>query len=256
MVRGAVVFDLFGTLTVDQTRTERHSRQAAAADTLGAPLPEFVLALRESFTARAAGLWGTPAESLLAICHGLGIAPSPAAVDAAVRQREDAERLLARPRPGTLDVLTALHVAGVRTGVLSDCTGELVTVWPELPYAALVTASVFSCDVGVRKPDPRMYEEICRALSVEPSTVIYVGDGGSQELTGARAAGMRAVMLRNTRHADTADDLRYDADTTWDGERVDSMTGLAALLRDDGSSQRNETRPTENGRKGTSAGSD
>ena len=229
-----MVFDLFGTLTVDQSRTERHARQAAAAATLGLPLPEFLLALRESFTARAAGLWGTPAESLLAICHGLGFAPASSDVDAAVRQREDAERVLARPRPGTIDVLTALHVAGVCTGVLSDCTGELVTVWPELAYAPLVTASVFSCEVGVRKPDPRMYDEICRALSVEPSIVIYVGDGGSQELTGARAAGMRAVMLRDTRHPDAADDLRYDADTTWDGERVDSMTDLAALLRSNG----------------------
>lgn len=229
-----MVFDLFGTLTVDQRRAERHARQADVAATLGAPLPEFLVALRDSFTARASGLWGSPEESLRSICDQLGVRPSPEAVALAVQQRADAERFLARPRQGAIEVLTALRAGHVATGVLSDCTGDLVSVWPDLPYAALVRASVFSCDVGVRKPDRRMFDEICRALLVEAGGVIYVGDGGSEELTGARAAGMRAILLRDSERVDSPHDLRYDADTGWDGELVNTMTDLAALLRAEG----------------------
>jgi putative hydrolase of the HAD superfamily len=52
---------------------------------------------------------------------------------------------------------------------------------------------------------------------------VYVGDGGGHELSGARAAGMRAVLL-------AADDWlaneTYDREEGWDGPRIGSLSAL------------------------------
>ena len=56
------MFDLFGTLTVDQTSTERHRLQEPAAKALGVPLDAFQRVLRSSFTERATGAWGGAAS--------------------------------------------------------------------------------------------------------------------------------------------------------------------------------------------------
>lgn len=227
----AVVFDLFGTLTVDQVPAERHRLQEPVAQVLGVPLDGFLDALRSSFGERAGGAWADAAQSLRAIATRLGAHPSPESLLAAVALREDAERILTRPRPGILDLLADLRAGGVPVGVLSDCTWETATIWPELAYAPLVDAAVFSVVVGARKPSPVMYDVVARRLAVAPDEILYVGDGGSNELTGARQAGMRPVLLRSSldEPADVRA-LRYDPESDWTGEHVRDAGELRGLL--------------------------
>ncbi len=49
--------------------------------------------------------------------------------------------------------------------------------------------------LGVRKPDPRIYQHALAAIGVRPEDAIFVGDGGSDEHRGARAVGMRTVLV-------------------------------------------------------------
>ena len=44
------------------------------------------------------------------------------------------------------------------------------------------------------KPAPAIFRQCAQMLDVKPEDCLYVGDGGSQELTAARALGMRAVQ--------------------------------------------------------------
>ena len=62
--------------------------------------------------------------------------------------------------------------------------------------APLVDAAILSCEVGCRKASPRIYQLACEALAVPAEQYLYVGDGSSQELTGATRTGMTAVQLR------------------------------------------------------------
>lgn len=64
-----------------------------------------------------------------------------------------------------------------------------------------------------------------RALGVEPGECLYVGDGGSRELTGAQALGMAAVRLAAPEE-DPADAVDHDA--AWTGDLV---SDLGELLR-------------------------
>jgi epoxide hydrolase-like predicted phosphatase len=61
---------------------------------------------------------------------------------------------------------------------------------------------VYSYEVGVEKPDRRIYEITCQRLGVDPSEVVFLDDLEAN-VTAARQLGMRAVLFHNTTQAIT-----------------------------------------------------
>lgn len=207
----AVLFDFFGTLTLGVRRGPAH---AHIARWLGCEPVAFTAALDQSFATRARGGYGSPVKALRRVTASAGAQPSEARLTAAVAARLAAVRADTRLRAEAVPVLAELRAHGVDTAVISDCCHELPQFLPTLPIAAHLSVTVFSIEVGVCKPDPEIYLTACRALGVAPADCLYIGDGGSQELTGARAVGMSAVRLAAP---DLASHLVYDADQSWSG---------------------------------------
>jgi len=127
-----------------------------------------------------------------------------------------------------LDAINEIRTDGYAIGVLTDCTAEVPELWPSLPYSALVDAVSFSCDVGHRKPHRAGYHDIARKLGVAAEECLYVGDGSSNELTGATSAGMTAVLLETP----FGTDFRYDAEDRWMGRSVSELHEVRHLLRE------------------------
>lgn len=50
-------------------------------------------------------------------------------------------------------------------------------------------------DLGVGKPDPRVFAEACRRFGVSPDQVVYVGDDVARDAVGASACGLTGVWL-------------------------------------------------------------
>ena len=124
--------------------------------------------------------------------------------------------------------LAALRERGFRIGVISDCSEEVVAAWPATPLAPLVHEAVLSAAVHLKKPDPRVYKLACERLGVAPERCLFVGDGGSRELTGASAVGMDAVLIRVP--DDAGDDaFRRDAEE-WAGARVAALREVLELV--------------------------
>jgi putative hydrolase of the HAD superfamily len=130
-------------------------------------------------------------------------------------------------RGDAVPTLTAIKARGLRTGVISDCTHELPAFLPTLPVAPLLDARVFSVELGVCKPDPAIYLAACDQLGVDPQQCLYVGDGGSRELTGAAAVGMAAARLDAP---DLADHLVFDQDAAFTGPSVTTLADVLALI--------------------------
>ena len=84
---------------------------------------------------------------------------------------------------------------GFRIGLVTDCSWETVLLWPETPLPPYFDSTVFSCAVGMRKPDPRIYALACDQLGLAPERCLYVGDGDSDELAGAERVGMTALRI-------------------------------------------------------------
>lgn len=220
----AVVFDFFGTLTHAVRRGPYH---ATIALDLGCDPAEFIRVLNETFFDRASGVYGGAEATLRRLCDMLGAAPSQAAVRKACAARVVAVLGDTRLRAEAVPVLRALRRRGIRTAVVSDCGYELPAFMPFLPVARWLDAAVYSVDVGACKPHPAMYRTACDRLGVRPEECLYVGDGGSQELTGARRAGMHVVRLDAP---DLAGHLAFNAERDWTGPAVGSLTELVTFL--------------------------
>lgn len=223
----AVVFDLFTTLTDFDAERRRPSFTAELACTLGIDPSGFSSLMRSTFTERACGALGDVRATLDTLARRKGSRPSSDQLDRAVALRIQHEKVVLTPRPGVLDVLRGLHDRGYLIGVLTDCTPELPTLWPSLPYAELVDAVTFSCAIGARKPDPVLYHDIAGQLRVDPHDCLYVGDGSSSELTGATTVGMHAILLVTP----FGDDYRYDPEHAWDGAALNSLEELPGFLQ-------------------------
>jgi putative hydrolase of the HAD superfamily len=152
---------------------------------------------------------------------------TPARLERAVEMRVDFVRGVLVPRDDAASTLATLRDRGLKVGVISDCSEEVVAAWPSTPLAPLVHEAVLSAAVGMKKPDPGIYALACRRLGVEPSACLFVGDGGSRELTGATAVGMDAVLIRVPDDAgDNA--FRRDAEE-WTGTRVAALQQVLEL---------------------------
>ena len=110
--------------------------------------------------------------------------------------------------PEVLATLDRLREAGYRMGLVSN-----ISLRPNLMRADLermglskyLDATVFSSEVGVRKPDPRIFHEALDRLSAEPAETVFVGDRLYDDVSGAQAVGMRAILTRQFRQEDDPD---------------------------------------------------
>ena len=93
-----------------------------------------------------------------------------------------------------LEVLRALKAKGVKLGLISNADVIDCKYWQQSPLAMLFDDVIFSCDVGILKPDREIYELAMANLKVKPNECMFVGDGGSNELKGARTVGMKTVF--------------------------------------------------------------
>jgi len=110
--------------------------------------------------------------------------------------------------PEVLAALDELRRARYRMGLVSN-----ISLRPDLMRADLermglakyLDAMVFSSEVGLRKPDPRIFQEALDRLGVEPQETVFVGDRLYDDVSGAQAVGMRAVLTRQFRQEDDPD---------------------------------------------------
>jgi putative hydrolase of the HAD superfamily len=110
-------------------------------------------------------------------------------------RRRRFEKGLVEVEPATLSALDRLRTAGIRTAIVSDAGADDVESWARSPLGTRMDATVFSYELGYRKPDPRIYLHALAALGVSAGDAIFVGDGGSNEHAGARALGMHTVIV-------------------------------------------------------------
>jgi len=145
-------------------------------------------------------------------------------VEGEVAERHAFARRVLRPRPGATGVLAKLRRRAIKLAVLSVCSEEVPTTWPETELAGLFDAETFSSDCGLMKPEPEIYLQTARALEVEPADCFFVGDGANDELAGAARVGMTPVLFLPDGVTSPWPEVRG-----WQGLRVRSMEEVLEL---------------------------
>jgi putative hydrolase of the HAD superfamily len=132
------------------------------------------------------------------LCRKLGIEDGAERIAARVYQEfGDPDRWEAYA-----DVLPAfrrLRQRGLVLGLISNWDNRLSGLVEGLGLASELQTIVCSAEVGLHKPDPRIFELACKRLGVEPEQAAHVGDHHYADIVGAQAIGMRPVLI--DRHA-------------------------------------------------------
>ena len=92
--------------------------------------------------------------------------------------------------------LSGLQARGLQLAVVSNFDGRLTRVCDGLGIRRLFAAIVMSGRAGCAKPDPRIFAVALERLGVAASQAIHVGDSEAEDLEGARAAGVSAILIR------------------------------------------------------------
>jgi putative hydrolase of the HAD superfamily len=198
------------------------------AEILSIPPQEFLPLWFATFNERAIGVFKTPEENIDFICGKLGKSDTQEQITQAARTRFEYTAKSIVPRLDALETLFQLEQRGYRTGLISDCSAETPIVWKESVFSSYFDATVFSCLVGMKKPDPRIYRLAASMLLVKPEQCLYVGDGSSQELTGAAVVGMSPVLLRVPEEIDDA--AHYIDREDWKGVYISSLRNVLDIV--------------------------
>jgi HAD superfamily hydrolase (TIGR01509 family) len=126
----------------------------------------------------------------------------------------------------TRETLATLRERGYRLGLLSNTWWA--AEWHNADLAAhgladLLDELVYTSDLESSKPHPSVFSEIASRLGVAPEACVMIGDRQIDDVSGARAVGMRAIWRRNDSGFPTSD-VAPDA-------VVDALAELPGLLR-------------------------
>ena len=187
----AVCFDMFDTLA----NAHRHLEHTES-DILGITPGEWGKAIWEEDLCRdrGLGLVKTVREMIDRACDALPFPVSGAQRQAVTDARCERLRLAVTEIDGQIvETIRQLKQRGLKIGLISNADVCDRLYWDQSPVFPFFDDSIFSCDVNMLKPDPEIYLLSLSRLGVNPSDALFVGDGGSRELEGAKSVGMKTV---------------------------------------------------------------
>jgi putative hydrolase of the HAD superfamily len=186
----AVFLDALGTL-VELEPPWEHLR-AAAPDV---PQDRLVMAVRaEMAYYRDHAHEGRDADSLAdlrersaaVLSRELGVAVSAGELVDAIRMRA---------YPDSAPALEGLRARGLKVVVVSNWDCSLGEVLDRCGLGDLLDGAVSSAEAGFRKPDPRIFGPALEIAGTVRERAVHVGDTPEEDVAGAEAAGIRAVLI-------------------------------------------------------------
>lgn len=133
-------------------------------------------------------------------------------------------------RPGIRELIAEAQRRDIPLGIVSNAHSGRShrRLLAAHGLAEAFSVQVYSDEVGMRKPHPRMIELASAALGVSPADAWYVGDTQDRDVVAGRRAHVGAVVLTASRHTDSPPfAVAAIADATYP-----TPEGLAATLRD------------------------
>lgn len=191
MIR-AVYFDLFFTLIVPEYKNTGNE-----FDILNLSVDEWENYAENDvlYQERALGLIKSEKEIIDKIIATIPVEISEDQKEQVLLARENRmKEALQNVSTDIIDVLKSLKEKNIKLGLISNADVIDCKYWKQSQLSLLFDDVIFSCDVGILKPDRRIYELAMQHLNVLPSECMFVGDGGSNELYGAKSAGMKTVF--------------------------------------------------------------
>ncbi len=169
----------------------------------------------------------TLAELMATAARELGLDVAEALLEEAALRHLDAWTPHIRHDPEAAPALAALRAGGLKIGMLSN------THWPRTFHehflerdglVELIDARLYTSEMPFQKPHPSAFLTAAEAVGVDPERAVFVGDRPWDDISGARAAGMRTVLRPNP-FAPDVDGIEPDARITRLSELIELVDG-------------------------------
>lgn len=190
----AVIFDLFETL-ITEWGHKKYTKNEMSLD-LGIDREKFDLYWDEKETDRYLGRINFT-DSILYVMEKCGKQMEGLDLSRIVDKRTETKaQCFEYVNPDVYRLLEELKARGLRLAIISNCSFEEVQAIRQSRIYGYFDQIVLSCEVNMKKPDIDIYEKCCDLLGVDANECVFVGDGGSNELEGAKMAGMKAIQAK------------------------------------------------------------
>ena len=158
---------------------------------LTAWLPAYRGAGRLSMTGQLRGM----ADRISAACVAAGTPREPALVERVTDRALPLFYRSIRLDPQADDLLTRLRGLGLALALVSNASSYSEEVLSSFRLRERFDAVVLSYELGVLKPHPSIYLKAAAQLGVRTEACVFIGDGGDEELAGARQVGMHTILV-------------------------------------------------------------
>lgn len=189
----AVLFDLWGTLVFNDSH---HSKRDEIIEIIGEKN-------KKEFKKLLFNWWFTNNVTeevfFTKMCTDLNIDKSkiPNLVKIWKEQYEHA-----KPFHNTIEILEELKSKGIKTGLVTNTSPYAKGIITNLNLDKLFDVMVFSCDVGVIKPDKKIYKIALKKLKLEPQECLFIGDDIKNDVGGPRSVGMKSFLINRKYHSE------------------------------------------------------
>lgn len=223
----AIIFDLYGTLVGNFSRKVYDQVQVEMAKILGVPYQKFWQIKAETIKDRSLGNLSAE-ENIIEICRRSNVKVDKTQIEKTLALNYEFTKNSLVPKPKVLEGLDRLKRSGFLIGLITNCNSSVPLFFPQSELAQYIDIPIFSCEEQLKKPARRIYEIACERLNVKPEECVYVGDGSSEELTGAASVGMRPILKRADL-TDVYDPHRADVES-WQGTVIDEISELCNII--------------------------
>ena len=190
----AVIFDLFETL-ITEWGHKKYTKSEMCAD-LGIERELFDVYWKEKGSDRYLGNISFE-ESLFYVFEKCGKKVEKDTIAKVIDERiRTKAECFDNINQDVIELLKQLREWGLKTAIISNCSSEEVKVLKESELYKYFDEVVLSYEVHMKKPDVCIYEETLKRLSLDANECLFVGDGGSNELEGAKNAGIKAIQAK------------------------------------------------------------
>ena len=187
----AVLFDLYETLVTEYNPDRRREQRGAR---LGLAEDYFDREWGARHDQRMRGEFPDYHSVVRDICKAAKVKPNERVIEELYQERLEEKSFGFRQLDaGVVNMITRLRELGYLVAVVSNTTHDEVDSWTSCQLGQLIDDPIFSFAVGSMKPEPAIYLEALRRLDCVASEAVFVGDGGSSELAGARRVGLQPI---------------------------------------------------------------
>ena len=220
----ALLFDLYDTLASIDINQYRATK-AEMASKAGLDAEAFLKAWKKYTRPSALGEVLTLEERVARVMRDLGATHDPVIVRDVALLEYKLQTEQVRLADTVADTLKRLRAREFKIGLVTNTGLWTISVPRILGIEAFFDSMVFSFEVGVLKPDPRIYLAACERLEVRPFECIFTGDGNDRELDGARKLGMVTIKIGPGRD----EQLRHEQSEAHD-YRIEKLSEIENIL--------------------------